>query len=58
MKKKKPVELKAWAIIEQDSNKIDCFDYRLPIYWLKRIAEMDRKKLNPEARVVPVKVQI
>ena len=57
MKKKKPVEFKAWAIVDSNG-KMECFDHRMPIYWLKRIAEMDRKKLNPEARVVPVKVQI
>ncbi len=56
MDKLKMKPLKAWTIVQSDG-KFDCFDERLPIYWLKRVALKEKERTSfADSRVVRVTV--
>ena len=46
----------AWAVVDS-GDKIDTWDWRVPIYWYRRHAVEERKKHTfPDSRVVKVKI--
>jgi hypothetical protein len=48
--------LKGWAVVDS-WGEIDCWDERIPIYWLKRIADSDARERSIEASVVRVEIR-
>ena len=48
--------LTAWAVVHSE-NEIDCWDWRIPIYWFKKQATAEKKKHTfSDSRVVKVRV--
>ena len=46
----------AWAIVHS-GNQIDCWDWRIPIYWYKNQAIAEKKKHTfSDSRIVKVRV--
>jgi len=44
----------AWMILE--NNKPACYDYRLPVFWIKRIAKKDADKRCVDSKIVKVRI--
>ena len=50
--------LRAWAIVNSDG-KIDCYDERVPVFWIRRCArEARRQKSFEDSRVKRVDISI
>lgn len=47
---------KAWAVVEQ--GRIACWNYRVPLYWLKKYAAQDAEGEGLNTKIVRVKVSV
>lgn len=49
--------LKAWVVVHSGDG-IDCWDYRVPVYWDKRVALEECKKYSfGDSRLVRVEIR-
>ena len=52
---KKVKKVRGWAIISE--TRLAIYDCRLPIFWLKQVAELENKeKFNNKQNIVPITI--
>jgi hypothetical protein len=48
--------LQAWAIVHS-GDQIDCWDHRVPIFWMKKVATEELKNSFSDSRIVHVEIK-